>query len=829
MSGHPVAFSLRMLRRSLRAGELRVLLVALVVAVASVTSVGFFTDRVRRAMDHQAGEMLAADRVLESTRPLRREWIAAADAHGLARAETWSFRSVTMASERLELAEVKAVDEAYPLRGTLRIADAPFGPERTAGHGPGSGYVWVEPRLLQALGLRVGDAITLGEAQFTVEAVLAYEPDRGGELFNIAPRLLMNLADVPATGLIQTGSLVNYRLLLAGPEGGLAGFRAAVQPSLGPSERLLGVRDARPELNAALERAERYLGLAALVSVMLAGVAVAVAATRYAERELDGAAVMRCLGARQGFLTTVFLLQLAWLALAAALLGAGIGYGAHELMVRLFSGLLGGELPAPSALPVLSGLVTAAVTLAGFALPPVLVMRRVPPLRVLRRDVVPLPPRAWAAYGAAIAALAVLMLWQSRDPLLAGTVLGGALLTLAVLALAALALITALRGLRHTGGVAWRFGLAALTRRARATTAQVVAFGIGIMVLLVLTLVRTDLLEQWRARLPPDAPNHFLVNVQPAQVQALKAFFQARGVVEPQLYPMVRGRLVAINEREISAADYEDTRAQRLVRREFNLSWSSDLPRENTVVQGAWWTAGISNAWSVEQGLAETLGIRVGDRLVFSVAGQRVSGRVASLRKLEWDSFNVNFFVLGAPGMLETYPASYITSFHLPAQAKPMLAELVRVFPNVTVIDVDALMSRVRDIMDRVSHAVEFVFAFTLAAGLAVLFAAVQSTREERLREAAVLRTLGARGAHIRGALWTEFLVLGALSGLLAAAAATALGFVLATVVFDFGYDFDGWVWLAGTVGGAVGVGLAGLAGTRAVLKQPPLWTLRRM
>ncbi|MGE0081605.1 MAG: ABC transporter permease [Thiohalomonadaceae bacterium] len=829
MTGHPVAFSLRMLRRALRAGELRVLLVALVVAVASVTSVGFFTDRVRRAMDHQAGEMLAADRVLESTRPLRREWIAAADAHGLTRAEAWSFRSVAVAGERLELSEVKAVDAGYPLRGALRIADVPFGPERVAATGPAPGRAWLEPRLLQALGLRVGDALMLGELQLTVDAVLAYEPDRGGEVFNIAPRLLMNLADVPATRLIQTGSLVNYRLLLAGPERNLAGFRDAVQPSLGPSERLMGVRDARPELNAALERAERYLGLAALVSVMLAGVAVAVAATRYAERELDGAAVMRCLGARQGFLTAVFMLQLLWLALAAALLGAALGYGAHAVIVRLFGGLLGDGLPPPSALPALFGLVTATVTLAGFALPPVLAMRRVPPLRVLRRDVVPLPPRAHVAYGAAIGALSLLMLWQSRDPLLAGTVLGGALLTLAVLALAAMALIAVLRGLRRTGGVAWRFGLAALTRRARATTAQVVAFGIGIMVLLVLTLVRTDLLEQWRARLPADAPNHFLVNVQPDQVQELRAFFKARGVAEPQLYPMVRGRLVAINEREVSAADYEETRAQRLVRREFNLSWSRELPPENTVVQGAWWTSTGGGEWSVEQGLAETLGIRLGDRLVFSVAGQRVAGRVTSLRTLEWDSFNVNFFVLGPPGVLEAHPASYITSFHLPSQAKPMLAELVRAFPNVTVIDVDALMTRVRDIMDRVSHAVEFVFAFTLAAGLAVLFAAVQSTREERLREAAVLRTLGARAAHIRGALWTEFLVLGALSGLLAAAAATALGFVLATVVFDFGYGFDAWVWLAGAAGGAQGGGAGGVAGTRAVLRQPPLWTLRRM
>jgi putative ABC transport system permease protein len=341
--------------------------------------------------------------------------------------------------------------------------------------------------------------------------------------------------------------------------------------------------------------------------------------------------------------------------------------------------------------------------------------------------------------------------------------------------------------------------------------------------------VRTDLMNEWRARLPPDAPNHFLVNVQPDQLAELRGFFRARDLAEPGLYPMVRGRLVAINEREVSAADYQDTRAQRLVRREFNLSWNARLPEGNQLSGGRWWSGAAGGEWSVEQGLAETLGIRLGDRLVFSVAGQRVDGRVSSLRTVAWDSFNVNFFVLGPPGVLEAYPASYITSFHLAPEAKPLLAELVSQFPNVTVIDVDALMVRVRDIMDRVSHAVEFVFAFTLAAGLAVLFAAVQASREERLREAAVLRTLGARRRHILGALVVEFAVLGALAGLLAATAAAGLGAVLAGVVFDFAYSLNGWVWLAGAVGGALGVGVAGLAGTHRVLVQPPLWTLRRV
>jgi putative ABC transport system permease protein len=827
--GGALGFSARMLRRNLRAGELRVLMLALVIAVASVTSVGFFTDRVRRAMEHQASEMLAADRVVESTRPLRPEWRAAAKAAGLAQAETWSFRSVAMVGERLELTEVKAVDGGYPLRGALRIADAPYGTERTVTAGPAPGSAWLEPRLMQALDLRVGDRLLLGELSLSVGAVLAYEPDRGGEVFNIAPRLLMNLADVPATHLIQTGSLVTYRLLLAGSAPAMRRFQQAVRPSLGPADRSLGVRDARPELRAALERAERYLGLAALVSVLLASVAVATAAHRYARRELDGAAVMRCLGASQRFLTATFTLQLLWLGLVAAGLGIALGYGAHGLIAQFFGGLLAADFPQPSPMPAVFGLMTALVTLAGFALPPLLALRQVPPLRVLRRDLLPLPARAHVVYGSALTALAALMLWQSRDVLLAAVVLGGALATLGVLALAAGALVTALKALRRGGGMAWRFGLAALTRRARSTVAQVVAFGIGIMVLLVLTLVRTDLMDEWRDRLPPDAPNHFLVNVLPDQVEAMRDFFRAQGRAEPGFHPMVRGRLVAINEHEITAADYEDTRAQRLVRREFNLSWSAELPKGNAVASGHWWSAPSRGEWSVEEGLAQTLGIRLGDRLVFSVAGQRVAGHVASLRALDWDSFNVNFFVLGPPGLLDAYPASYISSFHLAPEDRPLLVELVRRFPNLTVIDVEALMTRVRDIMDRVSHAVQLVFAFTLAAGIAVLFAAVQASREERLREAAVLRTLGARTRDIFGALLVEFVVLGTLAGLLAAGAASVLAALLAGVVFDFGYSLNGWVWLVGAAGGALGVGLAGLAGTRSVLVQPPLWTLRRV
>lgn len=586
-----IAFSWRMLLRNWHAGELRVLLLALVIAVASVTSVGFVTDRVRSAMEDQAGELLAADRVIESHKPIPAEWEAQASVFGLNTARTLSFRSVVVVGEKLELAEVKAVSYGYPLRGKLRIASQPFGPEQLVPAGPARTTVWAEPRLLQSLGIAPGDHLMLGRSDLRLTAVLAYEPDRGGELFSIAPRLLMSLDDVDETGLIQTGSLVSYRLLLAGPDQALERFAAWVKPSLSPGDRVLGVRDARPELTAALDRGQRYLGLAALVSVLLAGVAVSTAAIRYARRHLDEAAIMRCMGASQRFLALGFGMQLLWLALIAAVAGSMAGYLAHEVILRLFGHLLAADLPPPSLLPAAFGLAAAVITLAGFALPPVLALRHVPPLRVLRRDLLPVPLSGRAVYVTALAALAGLMAWESGNLKLTVVVFGGAIITLTVLGAAALALLALLRPLRGGAGIAWRFGVAALTRRPQATVAQVVAFGLGIMVLLLLSTVRGDLLEQWRNRLPPDAPNHFLINVQPEQVEGIRNFLRARGAGAPVFHPMVRGRLMAINAREISAADYADTTAQRLVRREFNLSWNKNIPAGNHLVAGQWWGA----------------------------------------------------------------------------------------------------------------------------------------------------------------------------------------------------------------------------------------------
>ena len=822
----------RALRRDWRSGELRVLAVALLIAVASVAAVGFFTDRIQQAMERKASELLGADWVISAPNPIQTVLIDGARQQGLQLAETLSFRSVVLSGDLTQLTEVKAVSPGYPLRGALQVSDRPFDPPRTVASIPDPGQVWLDERLIQVLNLKVGDTVSLGSRSFQVGAVLAYEPDRAGDLFSIAPRLLMNLADIPSTQLVQPGSRVDYRLLLAGEPVVLDAFKAWAEPRLVAGEKLQGVRDARAELRTTLDRAQRFLSLAALVSVILAGVGVAIAARRFAARHWDSVAILRCVGATETLIVRLFLLELLGLALLAGVVGLLIGYGAQYGLSGVLGQLIGNdELPAPSWRPVLPALVTGLVTLLGFGLPPLLRLREVPPLRVLRRDLGPVNPQLLALYGPAVVATLLLLVWQAGEARLALYVCAGVAGTIVALALAAWGLVKALGLLRAQVGVAWRFGLANIARRGPGSAVQVVALGLGLMALLMLTLVRADLLSNWQASLPVDAPNHFLINIQPDEVAGVRTFLREHGLHDAELFPMVRGRLTAINGRAVGAKDYDDPRAKRLVEREFNLSWTDHLQEDNRILEGRWWDANEQGQGvaSVEVGLAKDLGIVLGDTLHFQIAGQDLQAKVMSLRRVEWDSFRANFFVLFPSGVLDNYPATWITSFHLPPDRKPLLADLVRQYPSVTVLDVDALMSKVREIMDRVVAAVEYVFLFTLAAGLVVLYAAIQATQDERRFESAVLRTLGARRAVVRQSLLAEFATLGLLAGVLAAAAATVLGYVLATRVFDFPYQWNPWIWLLGGGIGVLGVGLAGLLGARSTLNQPPWRSLREL
>ncbi len=822
-------FALRLFRRDWRSGELRLLAVALVVAVAAVTAVGFFTDRVERAMALQASEILAADLVLTSNNPIPERFSGFAEASGMATASTLSFPSMVMKDDRVQLVEVKAVSAAYPLRGELRVREGPAAPDRSIEHTPAAGRAWVESRLLALLGMAPGERLSLGETAFEIEYLLSRDSAEGPFLFQLGPRVLIALDDIPATGLVTKASRVRHSLLVAGTPEQVQAYRDWAEKALPKGVRLRHMSNAGDRLSSALDRAGRFLGLAALVAVLIAGCAVALSTRRFVDRQSDTSAILRCLGATRWIVLQTLLIRMLMLGLLASVVGAAGGYLAQFALAQLMSGWFTLELPPPGPAPIAIALGTGLVTLVGFTLPPIMRLGETSPLRVLRRDLAAPPPSYWVLGLSALAALAVLMVWQAGDLRLALLFMAGALATAALLYLASRLLVRLLSGLRRRGGAIWRYGLATLARNPRLTAVQLAGFGLGIMALLLLAIVRVDLLTAWERTIPERAPNQFLVNIQPQDRALLDDFLRERGMAPEGIYPMLRGRLVRVNGAEVSPDDYEGERAQRLVRREFNLSWTTRLQSDNRILEGRWWgeSGGEEPLFSVEKGLAESLGIDMGDELTFNLAGREVSGRVASLRSVQWDSFQPNFFVIGTPGLLGEHPATYITSFYLDPAKQGVLPELIAGFPSVTVIDVSSMMSQVREIIARGSAAVEYVFLFTLAAGLLVLYAGIQASREHRRQESAILRTLGLTRRRLLLAVGVEFLVLGALAGLLASSCAGLIGWMVSLELFDLDYRFNPWLWVVGIAGGGVGIGLAGVAATWPLVIQPPLQTLR--
>ncbi|MDW8469140.1 MAG: FtsX-like permease family protein [Burkholderiales bacterium] len=835
--------ALRMLARDWRAGELGVLAAALVVAVASVTSVAFFADRVSRALVRDAHQLLGADLVLVSDHPWSPAIAEEIPRRGLAAARAMSFVSMVSAGESSHLAGVKAVSENYPLRGRLRIAPAPGAPDAPAEGGPRRGTVWIEERLVSALEAPPGSRVRLGTATFEVAAVLTLEPERSANFFNIAPRLFMHIEDVASTGLVRTGSRVWYALYAAGPRAQVDAFEAWARQRLERGQRVENLENGRPEVRAAIERAERFLGLTALLAAILAGVAIALATRRFVERHLDGCAVMRCLGATQAQLLAFYGTEFALLGAIAAALGCALGAAAQAAIAAALVDMLRAQLPPPAALPAVQGFLTGFVLLLGFALPPLVQLKEVPALRVMRREAGPPKSGALAVYAAGLAALAGLLFWQAGDAKLGATVVlgfGAALGAFTAIAWGLLRLLASGGLGRRLGALAagherraagaLRFGLANLRRHARANAVQVASLALGLTVLLLLAFTRNDLVDAWRRSAPPDAPNRFVIGVQPDQLEAVQAHFAAHGIATPEFYPMVRGRLVAVNGRAVSEADFEGERARRLVEREFNLSYVERLPAHNVLAAGRWFAPanpGHPRELSVEEGIAKTLGWRLGDELTFRVGADAFSARITSLRRLRWDSMKVNFFVIASPALLAEFPASYIAAFRVEAGNEKALDALVARFPNVTLVDVAAAVRQAQAVVDQVIAAVQVVFLFALGAGLLVLYSALVATEDERRREAALMRVCGASRAQVTGIQRVEFLAMGLLAGALATAGAAAIGQLLARRVFELDLPPNPWLLVAGPLAGLALLAFNAWISARKVLAAAPAATLR--
>ncbi len=828
----------RTLWRDLRAGELRLLMVAVTLAVAALSSVGFFADRLQGGLQRDARQLLGGDVVLVSDHAPAPGWTQRAAAEGLDSVLTLGFPTMGRAPEAqggaTRLVALKAVERGYPLRGRLRLAQHAQDRAGTPTDAvPASGQVWVDPSLLEALALRRGDTLLLGDSALRLTELIALEPDRGTGFMSFAPRVLMNAADLPATGLVQPASRITWRLALAGPEPAVQRYRAWAETELArpgmAGLRLETLDTGRPEMRTTLDRAAKFLNLVALLAALLSAVAVALAARAFAARHLDDCAMLRVLGLPQRRIAGAYVTEFGLVGLSASLAGVLIGWLVHHIFVALLAGLVDSALPAPGPWPALLGLGIGMTLLVAFGLPPVLQLAQVPPLRVLRRDVGALRPASLAVLGLGVAGFAALLLAVSADLTLGLIAVGGFAVAVALFALLSWVAVRLLRRWVHEQRAPRWLVLATrqLSARPAYAVVQVSSLAVGLLALVLLVLLRTDLIASWRAATPADAPNRFVINIMPEQGEAFRAVLRQAGVTRMDWYPMFRGRLVAINGQPVNPADYPEERARHLVDREFNLSHAAERPAHNDIAAGHW-TTDEAGAISVEQGLAETLRLRLGDRLRFDVAGMPLEARITSLRKVDWASMHVNFFAMFPRADMPDVPVTWIAAYRAPGQPGFDHA-LVRQFPNITHVDMEQSIAQVQRVLDQVVRAVEFLFGFTLAAGLIVLFAAVSATREERAREFAVMRAVGAGSALLARVQQAELVGVGLLAGVLASAVAMGIGWAMARHAFDFHWTASPWVPLLGGVAGAGLALAAGWWGLREVLQRPVVQTLRRV
>ena len=819
-----LALALKLVRRDWQGGELLILLTALLIAVSATTAILMLGDRLHRSLQLQAAEFIGADLAVAGHTPPPSNWTTEAASLGLEAAQTTEFSTVLVEHGELLLVSVKAVSSHYPLRGRLSTRSAAEATATDTDTPPAPGEIWVEPAVLAALKLALGDTVTIGEQPLRITRQIVQEPDRRGDLYSLSPRVIMHQSDLAATQVLQPGSRVHYQSLFSGAPAGLSQLKRWLKPQLAPGQNITDVAEDRPELGKAMERAERYLGLASVAVVLIAGVAIALSARRYSERHQDMTALLKCLGARQRDVFALSVLQLLIIGSAAVAAGCLAGLALQAGMVFSTQALLPKTLAPPGPFSWITGAGLGLLILFGFALPPVLGLRHQPPLRVLRRDLPPLPASALTLYGLASALLILMLSRYLGDLKTSALALGGTALVMAVVGLMALAVLRLLRALRGLVPMWARLGLQQMTRRPRLAVIQILAFTLTLVAMQIILLVRSELIDDWRRHLPAGAPNQFALNLFDADVDRFRDFLSEQKLSASALYPIVRGRLVAINGDNVLTRIGQDAKTNAAINRELSLTWTRELPEDNGLVAGAW--PGPTGGVSVEAELAGRLGLKLGDRLRFNIAGVELDTQVDSFRSVRWDTMKPNFYVIFPAGALDPFPHSWLTSFHLPADQKATLLRLAKAFPGVTLLDVDTLMQQLRSILQQIAVAVEFILGLALAAGFLVLFATVRATLDERLREDALMRVMGARQAVLRSARWVEFATLGALAGLLSVCLAEVVLWLLYREVFDLPPRGHLWNWILTPSLAAGVIGWAGDLNTRKVTAQSPMRVL---
>ena len=820
--------------RDWRAGELRLLLAALLVAVGTVSAITFFVDRLHQALLAESTSFLAADRVLSGSQPIPDSFRDGAISQGLTISDTLLFPSMVYAetsAARNQLVSVKAVSETYPLRGTLRIADEPFATDRPTETLPQRGEVWLDSRLFPSLGVALGDFVQVGYEKLKISRVLTSEPDRGGSFFDLGPRVLMRMADVPATRVIQPGSRIGYRLLLAGDDRALSDYREQFREQFIGKYRWQSIRESSPSIGSALDRAESFLLLGGLLAVILAGIAVALSANRYAKRHYDHVSVLKTLGATPVEIQWGYFGVLTVLGVGGVVLGLLLGTGIHLGIVQLLATYLPTNLPLPGTRPLWLGAATGFICLIAFALPPLLALKNISPMRAVRRELSVTTTSGLVTYGLGTCGALTLLVWYSNSLWLTFWALAGGFIVCLVFGIIATLL---LRGGRLAGmqaGSLWRLALAGLQRRRRENVAQIMIFGLAIMLLLILVLIRTSLLDEWRQQIPENAPNHFVMNVTRDQVGPMQTLLEEHTDYEGTLFPMMRGRIEAVNDtpvRDYQRRNRSEDRGGPRLSSERNLTWTNEPPPNNKMITGSWWPKDTQESLvSIEQGYAFGWGLRVGDELTFDLGGLKVVAKVANIRSVEWDSLRPNFFIIFSEAALADVPATYMTSFYLSPDRKRFLNDILSNYPTITVIEVDELINQVQQIVSRVTQAVELVLVLVLGAGALVLIASIQASRDQRMKEHALIRTLGGSRRLIAGSLASEFSILGLFAGVVAVVGAEITVYALESQVFEMPYQARPWFWLVGPLLGTLIVVTVGYLGTRSLISAPPATILR--
>ncbi|MEQ9547379.1 MAG: FtsX-like permease family protein [Marinobacter sp.] len=818
------------IRRDWRERDVRVVLAALMVAVATVATIALFASQLQRTLVSSASSFLAADRQLEAEngRPIPDAWLTEAQSRQLETGQMVEFSTMVFGADNFQLVSIKAVSNEYPLRGQVEYQLGPDEPRRLVSSGPAPGEIWINPRLLRLLDTNVGDTLEVGNLELEISGLLVREPDGGFRMSALAPRVMMHANDVPDTGVIQEGSRVEYVYLFAGEEAALEAYYRWLEPQLEPSHEWEGVRDGET-FSRSLERAERFLLLGGSLAVMLAAVAVAVASRQYALSQRDTVALLKTLGVSSHGIGRLYLQRLSLWGVAGAVGGLVIALPLYWLLSRLLGDVL--ERPVdykldPAAL--VPSLLTALVSLFAFAYPPIRRLRNVPAMRVLRSQPGESGREALPDLAVALAAVFGLVWMYAGEVSLVLALLGGLVLLLGVLALLGWLMVLGLRKISG-GGNAWRLALVGLYRHRRASLSQIAVFAMTLMLAATLILVRTSLLADWQAQLPENTPNHFLINIAPDVVEDVDAFWQDRGQPLDQLYPMVRGRFTELNGNPVKEAVTKDERVGAL-NRELNLTWMESLPADNEIVDGEWFATGQTRGVSVEAELAEKLGLKIGDELTFTIGSEKVTEPVTSIRTVQWDSMKPNFYMAFPPGGgLEDMPATWITSFYLPSGNKNALNEFSRRYPTISVLEIDHIIERIQDIVRQVTQAIEAILALILAAALVVMAAVVSATLRDRQREGALLRTLGGRQSLLVRSTMLEFALLGLFAGLLGVAAAEAAVWALQFRMFEGEFQWHWGIVLPIPLFSAVVLALFGRWQLRPVLSVSPMLLLRRL